>query len=155
MARPTLESLAKLQRQSLGFLLIRCGQLLNERGMAKVNAEGSELLMREAHSRLIPYLQTPLGIRVTDLGRKLGTSKQGAQQLVAQMLKLELVELKPDPTDARAKRVVLTSHGIAAVMKATGKLVELDQDVAVEMTKAERKLLHAILQRLVVVLERV
>lgn len=155
MRTPTLDLLAKTQRESLSFLLIRCGQILNERGIAKVNAGGEAALrMRESHVRLIPHLQAPDGIRVTDLGRKLGTTKQGAQQLVAQMLKLKLVALKPDPHDSRAKRVVMTAQGINAVMKATGKLIELDEEVAAELGKTERKVFHATLKKLLSSLER-
>ena len=36
-------------------------------------------MLREAHTRLLPYLQDPAGIRITDLAQAVGVTKQAVQ----------------------------------------------------------------------------
>jgi len=153
MKSATPADLRRLQARSLGFVLIRCGQLFNDRGLAQVNTEVGRPMLREAHTRLIPHLQTPDGIRVTTLAQKLRVTKQAVQQLVADMVELGVVRIAPDPDDARARRVVLTALGLAAMMDGTNKLLDIERTVAARLGKRETKQLHELLSDLLVVLE--
>ncbi len=151
--RPQLKTLSRLQAGSLGFVLIRCGQLLNERGIARLNAAAGKPMMREAHSRLIPHLQSPKGIRITELARRIGITKQAAQQLVSDLIEEGVVRLDPDPIDARAKRVRLTKSGVLTVIQGTKTLVDIDTEVAALLGKKPAKQLHQLLRRLLPVIE--
>lgn len=151
-AKPLAE-LQRLQAQSLGFVLIRCGQLFNERGMARVNAEAGAPILREAHTRLIPHLQSPDGIRVTELAKRIGITKQAVQQLVADMVELEVVRVEPDPDDARARRVSLTEVGVAAMLHGTGVLLDLEASLTPKLGKGNVRTLHRLLTRLLGELE--
>lgn len=133
--------------------MIRCGQLFNERGIARVNAEARRPMLREAHTRLIPHLQTPGGIRMTALAQKLGVTKQAVQQLVADMVDEGVVRLALDPYDARARRVMLTEFGLTALMHGTKKLLEIERTVAARLGKREVQQLHKLLSALLLVLE--
>jgi len=148
MKRSKAFELRKLQNDSLTFVLIRCGQLLNDRGMARVNAEAGKPLMRESHTRLIPHLRAPEGIRVTELARKVGITKQAVHQLVADMLKLGILRIEADPDDARARRVSLTEAGLAALIQGTQQLVEIDREIAAQIGKTDVKTLHRLLSQL-------
>ncbi len=148
-----LEQLQKRQADSLGFLLIRCGQLWNERGIAQVNLEAGAPVLREAHTKLLPHLQAPEGIRITALAERVGVTKQAVQPLVAELSEQGLVRVEPDPDDARARRVTLTALGVDAMLHGTGVLERLERDVAPALGKAEVKALKQSLRRLLAVLE--
>ena len=145
--------LRRAQARSLGYVLIRCGQLFNDRGVARVNAAAGKPMLREAHTRLLPHLQTPGGIRVTELARRLGITKQGAQQLVADMARLGVVRVDADPDDKRARRVTLTEFGYEAMMHGTGQLLEIEAEIAPRVGKAKIKELRRLLTELLAVLE--
>ncbi|MBM4777572.1 MAG: MarR family transcriptional regulator [Archangiaceae bacterium] len=148
-----LERLRKRQADSLGFLLIRCGQLWNERGISQVNAEAGRPVLREAHTKLLPYLQAPTGIRITALAEHVGVTKQAVQPLVAELARQGLVRVEPDPDDARARRVALTAAGVEAMLHGTGVLERIERDVAPALGKAELEALKRSLRRLLAVLE--
>lgn len=151
--RSGLDELRALQASSLGFVLIRCGQVFNERGMARVNAEAEAPGLREAHTRLIPHLMVEDGVRITTLAQKIGVTKQAVQQLVADLLELGVVKVSPDPDDARARRVTLTETGVHAMQHGTGKLLELEAELVKALGKKQVKALHAALSKLLPVLE--
>jgi DNA-binding MarR family transcriptional regulator len=148
-----VDELRALQASSLGFLLIRCGQVFNERGMARVNSEAGAPVLREAHTRLIPHLMVEEGVRITALAQKTGVTKQAVQQLVADLLELGVVKVSADPDDARARRVMLTELGVHAMEHGAGKLLELEAELAKTLGKKQLKELHAALTKLLPVLE--
>lgn len=53
----------------------------------------------------------PNAISITELGRRLGVSKQAAAKTVKQMEVLELLVREPDPADARASRIRRSPRG--------------------------------------------
>lgn len=152
--RRQLERLAVRQANSLGFLLIRCGQLWNERGIELVNREAGASVLREAHTRLLPHLQAPEGIRITALAQRTGVTKQAVQPLVADLAGQGLVTIERDPADARARRVRLTARGVEAMQHGTGVLERIEQGVAGGLTVKELASLKASLRRLLQVLEQ-
>jgi len=149
-----LQDIRRLQEKSLGYLLIRAGQLYNERGMALVNAQGQGPLLRDAHTRLLPHLLDAEGVRITELARRLSVSKQAVQQLVADMVAAGVVAVEPDPEDARARRVVLTAHGALAMKHGTGVLVAIEQELAPLIHERTQKQLRPLLTRLLAALTR-
>jgi DNA-binding MarR family transcriptional regulator len=151
--RGVLDELRALQASSLGFVLIRCAQVFNERGMARVNAEAGAPVLREAHTRLIPHLMVEEGVRITTLAQKTGVTKQAVHQLVADLLELGVVKVSADPDDARARRVTLTEVGVHAMEHGTGKLLELEAELAKTLGKKHLRELHAALTKLLPVLE--
>lgn len=146
-----LSELQRLQSTSLGYALIRCGHLFNERAMAKVNAGEMDFKLREAHTRLLPYLQDPNGIRLGDLAKKLDVTKQAVQQLVADMVEGGFVQLDRDPDDSRARRAKLTDLGVAASLHGTSVLIELENGL--NLGKRDAKELHRLLSRVLMALE--
>src|SRR5215218_9176008 len=57
----------------------------------------------------------PQGARPSDLATRLRISKQALNYLLGELERLGYLERRPDPEDLRAKRIALTSRGIAAV----------------------------------------
>ncbi len=154
MARATLAQLHAQQANSLGYLLLRCGQRWSELGVAAVNTEAGAPVLREAHTRLLPYLQEPGGIRITALAQKLGVTKQAVAPLVAELADLGLVRVTKDPGDARARRVVLTPFGVEALLHGTRMLHHMEAVmVAPHLGKRDTAVLKSLLARLLAVLE--
>ena len=100
MAHRTLNQVRKLQAKSLGYLLIRCSQMWGDRAIAAVNREAGGPVLREAHTRLLPYLQTAEGIRITDLAKAVGVTKQAVQPLVSELAMVGIVRIETDQQDA-------------------------------------------------------
>lgn len=142
-----------MQAQSLGFALIRCGQLFNDEGIARVNGEAGGPMLREAHTRLLPHLQAPGGVRITTLATRLGVTKQAVQQLVADLVELGVVRVAVDPEDARARRVTLTDLGLNAMLHGTGVLQSIESELAKSLGRKDLKALHRLLGKLLPVLE--
>lgn len=154
-----LEVLRRRQANSLGFLLIRCGQLWNERGISGVNAEAKAAgrvdgpVLREAHTRLLPYLQAPEGIRITELAQVVGVTKQAVQPLIAELARTGVVRVEVDPDDARARRVFLTPFGVEAMLHGTSVLEAIEGQVTTGFAARDVKALKGLLTRLLETLE--
>ncbi|MBX7190650.1 MAG: MarR family winged helix-turn-helix transcriptional regulator [Sandaracinaceae bacterium] len=152
--RRSIQHLQALQAESLGFLLVRAGQRWSERVLAAVHAEAGASVVREAHTRLFPHLLVEGGIRITDLAHALGVTKQAVQPLVAELTELGMVRIETDPLDARARRVHLTDHGLAAMVHGTGVLLRVEAEVAPQLTARELAQLKRLLGKLLPILER-
>src|SRR6185503_3809478 len=85
--------------------------------------------LREAHAaqgfddlgRSDGYVFRALAARATTVGElatRLGISKQGAAQIVDDMVARGYVRRRPDPTDGRAQLLSLTARGDAALAAA-------------------------------------
>lgn len=149
-----LDHVRALQSESLGYLLLRAGQLWSERVLSIVHAEAGAPVVREAHTRLFPHLLAEGGIRITDLARVLGVTKQAIQPLVAELTELGMVRLVPDPDDARARRVLLTDHGVAAMVHGTGVLLRVEAELAPRLGTRDAAQLKRLLGQLLVLLDR-
>ena len=57
----------------------------------------------------------PHGARPTDVASRVGISKQALNYLLRELERLGYLEREPHPDDLRAKRIVLTERGVAAV----------------------------------------
>lgn len=149
----SLDHVRALQRESLGYLLVRAGQLWSERVLSIVHAEAGGPVVREAHTRLFPHLLVEGGIRITELSRALGVTKQAVQPLVAELTGLGMVRVVPDPDDARARRVLLTDHGVAAMVHGTGVLMRIEAELAPALGSRDAAQLKRLLAKLLPILE--
>lgn len=114
----------------LGALLRLVAQAMAESHVRWLETSGYADL-QPAHSAVIqPLWETPDGARLTTLARQSRITKQSMSALVDHLEKHGYVERVPDPDDARATLVRLTSRG-----RAYGKAVrqfgrELEADLA-------------------------
>ena len=81
--------------------------------------------LRRSHG-VVFYMLDPEGSRITDLARRARITKQGMGQLVAELEAMGYVARRPDPTDGRAKLVVLTAKGHAAVEAGVAALAAME-----------------------------
>ncbi|GGX50291.1 MarR family winged helix-turn-helix transcriptional regulator [Streptomyces fructofermentans] len=97
------------EAMALSAALLAAAGELTQRIHEGVVARGFEGL-RPAHGFAFARL-APGGATVTELGAHLGMTKQGASQLVDEIVRRGYAERRPHPDDARARLIVLTERG--------------------------------------------
>jgi DNA-binding MarR family transcriptional regulator len=65
------------------------------------------------------------GTTATELGRRLGMTKQSAGEVVTHLARHGYVERRPDPEDRRARRITLTTRGRECVEIIWAELAEI------------------------------
>ena len=75
---------------------------------------GAGFPQKPAHSAVFAQI-APEGSRLTDLAKGANMSPQAMGELVDELEDLGYVVRRPDPTDRRAKRIVLTKRGEACI----------------------------------------
>jgi DNA-binding MarR family transcriptional regulator len=68
----------------------------------------------------------PDGTRLTTLAQRAGMTRQAMTELVNALRRNGYLELRPDPTDGRARLVHLTSRGKAAVRVAISEIAAIE-----------------------------
>ncbi|MEV6326199.1 MarR family winged helix-turn-helix transcriptional regulator [Streptomyces sp. NPDC051909] len=90
--------------------------------------------MRPAHGFALQAIAAgPYGATASDIGRRLGVSKQAAGKTVDRLLTLGYAERADDPGDARRKLVRLTPYGIDALARSAAVFDELRADWAARL----------------------
>lgn len=92
-------------------------QLIDEVSEGLVEAGYDDL--RPVHRPILRDLLVS-GQRPTELGARLGLSKQAANDLVREFEAKGYIRLEPDPDDGRAKRIVATDRGWSLSEAASG-----------------------------------
>jgi DNA-binding MarR family transcriptional regulator len=91
---------------------------------------------------------TPDGSRLMDLADQAQMSKQSASVLVDQLERLGYVRRVPDPTDGRARLIVIEQRGRRAVEVATATVDEILSEWKAYLGTRNFTLLHQILDQL-------
>jgi len=133
------------KRASVGQLLMKCGRLLNERGVEHLNEEWGVHALRAAHTNLFPHIELE-GTRLTDLAQRVGISKQAVGQLIDELEEMEVVERVPDPNDGRAKLIrFVEEDGQPVLMRGLAVLGELESEMQEAIGPRSMKQLHSAL----------
>ncbi|MFC9794326.1 MarR family winged helix-turn-helix transcriptional regulator [Streptomyces sp. NPDC127584] len=109
------DALAGGRGYELPLLLFGGFRTLIDRVHARLADEGHPD-MRPAHGFAMQAIGAR-GATASEIGRRLGVSKQAAGKTVDRLLALGYAERADDPTDARRKLVRLTPHGFAALAR--------------------------------------
>ncbi len=142
------------KRASVGQLLLKAARLLDERAVARIasrTTRGPKL--RTAHTRLLPHIALE-GTRLVDLAKKIGVTKQAISQTVGEMVEMGVVELAPDPEDARAKLVRFTPRGLQGISHGLAVLAEIEGELAARVGKKRMSELRETLAAIVDALEQ-
>jgi len=91
--------------------------------------------VRPAHLPVFANL-TSAGKRLSELAEDASMSLSAMQELVDELEQRGLIERQPDPHDKRAKRIVLTGEGRAAITPAASITAALERDYANRIGKA-------------------
>jgi DNA-binding MarR family transcriptional regulator len=148
--RPRLRA---AERASVLARLFRCARLADEAAMARVNSEAGRNVLRRAITNLLPHLSFD-GIRVVELARKVGVSKQAVSKLLGELAGAGLVEMVPDPADQRAKLVRYTPRGFAAIQHGLSVLAALERELKQKVGARRMRALGEILDALLTALDQ-
>lgn len=85
--------------------------------------------MRPAHGFAMQAIGVE-GASASEVGRRLGVSKQAAGKTVDRLEAMGYVSRQPDPSDARAKTVVLTERGLDSLRRSAVIFDELQSEWA-------------------------
>jgi len=87
---------------------------------------GAGFPQKPAHSAVFAQI-SPDGSRLTDLARRANMSPQAMGELVDELEELGYVVRRPDPTDRRAKLIVLTKRGQACIAAGIATIDGIEQ----------------------------
>lgn len=130
------------KRASVGQLLMKCGRLLNERGVESLRDQMGFAAVRTAHTNLFPHIDME-GTRLTELAKRVGISKQAVGQLVDELEEMGALVRVPDPGDGRAKLIrFATEDGQPVLMRGLGVLARIDAEMQAQIGERTMKQLH-------------
>jgi len=114
----------KLRTIPMGRLLLEAFNWFDESLLASLKEQGWPELSH-SQSMVMAHLGKG-GIRISELARRLGVSRQAAQKSVKELERLKLLKTEVDPTNSSAKTVVLTTQGKANVAAALNAFSEIE-----------------------------
>ena len=113
-----------------------------------VNEAGHEV--RTAHSAVFGNIDHE-GTRLTQLAERAGMTPQAMSELVDDLVARGYLARIPDPTDGRAKLIVLTDLGNVALQDAFDTIIGIEAELEALLGRPGllrfRKVLHAIAER--------
>lgn len=112
-----------LSDHNLGVLISVLNRVVDDAVMAALAVEHPDV--RRAHGPVFEMLD-PGGSRVADLARRARMSRQAMGELVDDLERLGYVARRADPSDGRAKLVVLTEKGQSAAAQGIAAVVDLE-----------------------------
>jgi len=143
--------LREAKESSVGQLLFRAARLWNEQALERLRSKNPAL--RAAHAQLLPHIDLE-GVRLTELARRVGATKQAVGELVDSLEAQGLLERVPDPSDRRAKLVRFTERGKKEILVGLDVLRAMEAEFAEELGRVRMERLGDTLRRLLALLER-
>lgn len=89
---------------------------------------GAGFPQKPKHSAVFAQID-PEGSRLTELANRANITPQAMGELIDELEELGYVTRQPDPTDRRAKLIVLTDEGRAAVEAGRQTIIGLEQRI--------------------------
>jgi len=123
----------------LALLLLRASRWFDHQLLDRLEQQGWPRLS-PAQSLVFAHL-APDGVAPATLARRLGTSRQATQDLVAGLARHGLLELVADPARQRGRLVTLTHAGQTLARDARAILADLEESIGAERAGALRDLL--------------
>ena len=108
---------------------------------------GAGYPQKPKHSAVFAQIDSE-GSRLTDLARRANITPQAMGELVDELEELDYVTRQPDPTDRRAKLIVLTDRGRAAVEAGKHTIVGLENRITEVLGEEGHTALRRLLSQL-------
>lgn|SRR5512145_118855 len=128
--------MSELARDNLGWLLAKASHRWNEQLEGRFRELGHPEVRPSFGSVLVPLFEED-GLRMSELARRSGLSKQAMTTLVRSVEAAGLVVRERDPDDGRAYRVSLSARGGELRPTAERVLRDLDDWARSNLTDAE------------------
>lgn len=85
--------------------------------------------LRQSHFRVMTSVPAE-GISITELGERVGMSKQGCGQFVSQLVETGHLKVATDPGDRRTRIVMRTPLGHRTVRRVTARILRIEAEWA-------------------------
>ncbi len=119
------QAMGDITRTNLGFLLAKATQRWNEHLRGRFVAAGYPEVRPSYGAILVPLYEED-GLRMGELSERARLSKQTMTTMVRLLEREDLVSRRPDPEDARARRIFLTEKARRFRAVAEEALLELE-----------------------------
>ena len=129
-----------------GLLLFVASRAAEQRAMQAVADAGLHDITT-AQARVLQRVRAE-GSRLTELARGANMTPQAMGELVDELVEMEYVVRRPDPTDGRAKLIVLTEKGHACVAAGIATIATLEESITAMLGERGHRELRRLLQRL-------
>lgn len=116
-------------RRKIGQLLVQMTRLFRKDLFARLSDEAGLAGIRPSHLHVFANMVGG-GRRLTELADAASMSLSSMQELVDDLERRGIVERQPDPSDMRAKLIVLTEKGLAALAPAGSIIEGLEREYA-------------------------
>src|SRR3954454_13528227 len=107
---------------------------------------GAGFPQKPSHSAVFAQIR-PEGSRLTELARGANITPQAMGELVDELEQLGYVERRPDPTDRRAKLVVLTDKGTACIAAGRATIDGIEERLAQALGERGHRQLRNLLRK--------
>ncbi|MEO7352169.1 MAG: MarR family winged helix-turn-helix transcriptional regulator [Marmoricola sp.] len=104
--------------------------------------------LRQSHFRVISSVP-PEGVSVTDLGERVGMSKQGCGQFVTTLVASGHLKVQQDSADRRIRLVRRTPKGNRLIARVTARALRIEEDWAQRVGERRYRAFRAVLEELV------
>jgi DNA-binding MarR family transcriptional regulator len=108
---------------------------------------GAGFPQKPSHSAVFAQIR-PEGSRLTELARGANMTPQAMGELIDELVGMEYVVRRPDPTDGRAKLIMLTEKGQACVAAGVATITTLEENISATLGERGHRELRRLLQRL-------
>ena len=116
-------------RRMIGQLLVQMTRLFRKDLFARLSDQAGLAGIRPSHLHVFANMVGG-GRRLTELADAASMSLSSMQELVDDLERRGIVEREPDPSDRRAKLIVLTDKGLAALAPASSIIEGLEREYA-------------------------
>lgn len=103
--------------------------------------------LRQSHFRVMSAVP-PEGISVTELGERVGMTKQGCGQFVTSLVETGHLRTEPEPSDRRIRRVRRTAKGSRTVAAVTKRMLEIEDEWATRVGERRYRTFRSVLEDL-------
>jgi len=103
--------------------------------------------LRQSHFRVISSVP-PEGITITELGDRVGMTKQGCGQFVTQLVQSGHLRVQHSPADRRTRIVHRTAAGNRTIAAVTARNLRLEQDWAERVGQERYRVFREVLEEL-------
>jgi DNA-binding MarR family transcriptional regulator len=144
----TRSDIGVVRRTNIGFLLAKASQRWNELLAEAFRASGHGDVRPSYGSVLVPLFEED-GLRMGELAARSHLAKQTMTTMVRVVEAAGFVERRPDPEDARATRVHLTSRGHHLRPLAAREVARLERRIEERIGDRRAAALRAILAEVI------
>jgi DNA-binding MarR family transcriptional regulator len=116
-------------RRRIGQLLVQMNRLFRVELFQRLTNEEGLTGVRPAHLHVFANLVGG-GKRLTELADAASMKRSSMQELVDELQRNGIVERQPDPSDGRAKLIVLTKHGLRVLEPAGRVIASIEEEYA-------------------------